>query len=250
MADAAMAAAVADPEVLTTESEIGKLRQEAWEIGFQQGRQQGGNEVRAAWLHPENRYIVASLIGAAVIDDPVEFGNWCKHGFELLKQFRLGERDERVMFERANQRLQDQPNVNFGGDRIPFAAHEGREPSPELAARWQERFQRNLASGAYTDPDGGSQFFSGQPGRHVPPAGVPEAALAQRPMPEYQPADMSAVVQDLVRQELAKLQGSAYGAGGMPVAPTPQPAPSPIVRPTSQWTNAGFGVTPGYVPRR
>jgi len=69
-------------------------------------------------------------------------------------------------------------------------------------------------------------------------------------MPEYQPADMSAVVQDLVRQELAKLQGSAYGAGGMPVAPTPQPAPSPIVRPTSQWTNAGFGVTPGYVPRR
>ena len=203
--------------------------------------------MRAAWLHPENRYIVASLIGAAVIDDPVEFGNWCKHGFELLKQFRLGERDERVMFERANQRLQDQPNVNFGGDRIPFAAHEGREPSPEMAARWQERFQRNVAAGVYSDPNG----LTNAPGRYgYLPTAIPEAALAQRPMPEYQPADMSAVVQDLVRQELAKLQGSAYGAGGMQPQPTPQPVPSPIVRPTPQWTNAAFGVQPGYVPRR
>ena len=203
--------------------------------------------MRAAWLHPENRYIVASLIGAAVIDDPVEFGNWCKHGFELLKQFRLGERDERVMFERANQRLAEQPNVTMGGDRIPFAAHEGREPSPELAARWQERFQRNMQAGVYRDPDAPQTGYAAQ---QIPPAGIPEAALAQQRVPEYQSSDMSAVVQDLVRQELAKLQGSAYGAGGMPVAPTPQPAPSPIVRPTSQWTNAGFGVTPGYVPRR
>lgn len=199
--------------------------------------------MRAAWLHPENRYIVASLIGAAVIDDPVEFGNWCKHGFELLKQFRLGERDERVMFERANQRLQDQPNVNFGGDRIPFAAHEGREPSPELAARWQERFQRNMQAGVYRDPDA--------PGyaQAIPPAGIPEAALAQQRLPEYSSPDMSALVQDLVRQELAKVQGSAYGASGM-TAPTPAPVPAPIVRPTPQWTNAGFGVQPGYVPRR
>lgn len=208
--------------------------------------QQGGADVRAAWMHPDNRCIVASVIGAAVIDNPQEFGNWCKHGFELLKQFRLGERDERVMFENANRRLADQPNVNFGGDRIPFAASEGREPSPEMAARWQERFQRNMASGAYTDPDAPQAGYAQQ---HIPPAGISEAALAQQRQPEYQSADMSALVQDLVRQELAKVQGSAYGASGM-IAPTPQPAPSPIVRPTPQWTNSAFGVQPGYVPRR
>jgi len=198
-------------------------------------------------MHPENRYIVASLIGAAVIDDPREFGNWCRHGFILLEKFRLGDRDEAQMFERANARLANEAHISMGGDRIPFAAHEGREPSPEMAARWQERFQRNMQAGVYRDPDAPQMGYAAQ---QIPPAGIPEAALAQQRVPEYQSSDMSAVVQDLVRQELAKLQGSAYGAGGMPVAPTPQPAPSPIVRPTSQWTNAGFGVTPGYVPRR
>lgn len=228
-----------EPETITmTVDQFAIARRAAYE--------QGGADVRAAWMHPDNRCIVASIIGAAVIDDPVEFGNWCKHGFELLKQFRLGERDERVMFERANQRLQDQPNVNFGGDRIPFAAHEGREPSPEMAARWQERFQRNVAAGVYSDPNG----LTNAPGRYgYLPTAIPEAALAQQRLPEYSSPDMSALVQDLVRQELAKVQGSAYGASGM-TAPTPAPAPAPIVRPTPQWTNAGFGVQPGYVPRR
>ena len=40
-------------------AQIDALRQDAY--------QRGGADVRAAWMHPDNRCIVASIIGAAVI---------------------------------------------------------------------------------------------------------------------------------------------------------------------------------------
>lgn len=212
------------------------------------GFDEGAWRLRDTYLHPDNRNIVASLIGAAVIDDPREFGNWCKHGFELLEQFRLGERDERVMFARANAALQNQPAVTMGGDRIPLAAGDGREPSPEALARWNARVNQHLQAG-HAVPTDQPQFVP----QTYAGAAVSEAALAQSyGQPVAQPGDMAAVVQDLVRRELASLQGSAYAATGMPQqapAPTPFPA-APVVRPTPTWTNGGFTPSGYVVPAR
>lgn len=191
----------------------------------------GSRRIREAYLHPDNRYIVACLIGAAVIDDPREFGGWCKHGFELLRQFQLADRDEATLYAKAQASMEQQPSMVMAGDRIPMAENTGPGPNADQAARWQERFARNAAAGRYTAPDG-------------------EAMTAQftpaQPVQQPAPGQISALVQDLVRQELARLQESSYGASVMPQA---QPAwPTPVIRPTPQWT--GAAPTPGYVPGR
>jgi hypothetical protein len=201
--------------------------------------QQGEQNMREVYRHPENRYIVASLIGAAVIDDPREFGNWCRHGYELNEQFRRGERDERNLLARQTEALRDQGVDVGGGDRIPLGTLglRGGEPSPEQLARWNERHQRYAEAGAYSAP--------GDPGdQRVPGARYDQSVSA----PDR--GSIIATVQDLVRQELANLQGSAYGANAMPQAPAPS-WPTPVVRPTPVWTNGGPNPGPGgYVPGR
>jgi len=198
----------------------------------------GRQAMRELYLHPENRYVVACLIGAAVIDDPRMFGIWCKHGAELLEQFRRGDRDERVMFERANTQLEGMPNVRMGGDPIPLAQAAGREPSPEQLAAWNQRFARNAAAGAYHDPDAAQRAY------------VPGAQFANTPVQSQDSGQMSALVQDLVRKELASLQGSQYGANSMPQPPTLQSWPPPVIRPLPQWTGGAPGPPLGYVPGR
>jgi hypothetical protein len=207
---------------------------------YTQGYQDGAQRLRETFLHPENRYIVASLIGAAVIDDPREFGNWCRHGYELNEQFRRGERDERNLLARQTEALRDQGVDVGGGDRIPLGTLglRGGEPSPEQAARWQERHQRYAEAGAYSAP-GTERMEPGDYGPRYPD---------RLPAPDR--GSIIATVQDLVRQELANLQGSAYGANAMPQAPAPS-WPSPVVRPTPVWTNGAPNPGPGgYVPGR
>jgi hypothetical protein len=198
-------------------------------------------EQTAQWFrHPQNRHEVAAAIGAMVVDDPREFGNWCRHGYELNEQFRRGERDERNLLARQTEAMRDQGVDVGGGDRIPLGTLglRGGEPSPEQAARWQERHQRYAEAGAYSAP---GEVFTGDRGRYA-------SEPAQFAAPDR--GSIIATVQDLVRQELANLQGSAYGANAMPQAPAPS-WPTPVVRPTPVWTNGAPNPGPGgYVPGR
>lgn len=174
---------------------------------------------------------MACQIGAAVIDDPREFGNWCKHGFELLEQERRFARDERQLVA-----MQGGRTAQMGGDQVPLAeAPVGAQgPSYEQAARWQERFERNAAAGQYRQAD------------DVAPQFVREYARTQVPNPN----DLASIVREAIQRELASAREAQYAASVVPNQTQqawPQQAP---VMPTPQWTSGGGpGPTPagGYV---
>lgn len=200
---------------------------------FNEGFQRGHEGAFRNFFLPQNRAAMACHLGAILVDDQREFGNWCAHGFALLEQ----QRKEVAILGRGPR--PEALTASIDGDRIPMAQPMSEGPSPEQAARWRERFERHAAAGSYRAPD---EFAA--------------ARYQQDPLPPpTDPRDVVAFVRDAVQRELASLRDQAYGANAMPMQ-----APPAAVPPLPTWPPQNIApATPrlpmpplgsGYMPGR
>lgn len=178
---------------------------------------------------------VAAMIGACVIDDPVEFGNWCAHGYALLEQERHRLRQERSMASvppGAVIATGPAPMMTMGEDRIPMMESSGTGPTPEQAARWHARQERAMQQGQYSQPD--AYDVATHPHQFDSPALPPQADIV---------ADLQRKVEGL----LASLQHQVYAPNAMPQVQqfAPQAVVPQVVSPWPVRPMAG-----GYMPGR